>query len=443
MVLQGHRIHASSSDLTVSHIGRHRARRAGGLRRAVDRRAHRSLRAAWSRVDQRGHRPAGDGRVAHARVPAAPSVEHGRTRDRAAAGVRRRAVAGDRPAAPFAALAQRVRRDATRGGRDLGGDRATCRAAPTAIAIGRSCLPSLRLPRTRRRRRGPSWFIGAFDLERGTDRLSRRGCEFAAGSWRPSGRRRATSHRRAIFRSSSGSAAFSGPNTIHYAMKGRGQLDPEAGRIEAAALEFRGWAGGDPLPLAGVELKGALKRATYESGNGLATLDSGTFNLAGIPGHIRRQARPRRAGARRRAARQDRALRAARARGQLRPPLPVTTDPAAFESLQVALVAEAHAGRRTALDPVTGRLDDTNFEGRIVPGKRLVRAKLDRIDLNRYVAPDVKRRLARKGDARGVRRASSRLRPRRRDPHRRGAGRRARTLRDTVIRVERNGETGP
>jgi hypothetical protein len=37
------------------------------------------------------------------------------------------------------------------------------------------------------------------------------------------------------------------------------------------------------------------------------------------------------------------------------------------------------------IDPVSGRLDDTNFEGRAVPAKRLVRATLDRIDLDRYL----------------------------------------------------------
>jgi hypothetical protein len=70
-------------------------------------------------------------------------------------------------------------------------------------------------------------------------------------------------------------------------------------------------------------------------------------------------------------------------------PLPATADPTAFESLQ--LVAEAQLKDGTLrLDPVTGRLDDTNFEARIVPGERLVRARLDRIDLNRYVPPAAK-----------------------------------------------------
>ena len=176
------------------------------------------------------------------------------------------------------------------------------------------------------------------------------------------------------------------PNTIHYAMKGRGRLDPDIGKYEATALDIRGWAGGDPLPLAGVELTGALERATYESGSGKAALAGGHFKLAGIPGTFDGEFDL------------DEPALAATLRVKTEPfaprvpavsfgrALPVTTDPAAFESLQVAFEAQLRDGE-LALNPLSGRLDDTNFEGRIVPGRRLVRASLDRIDLNRYVPP--------------------------------------------------------
>jgi hypothetical protein len=177
-----------------------------------------------------------------------------------------------------------------------------------------------------------------------------------------------------------------GSNTIHYAMKGRGRLDPDAGKYEATALNLRGWAGGDPLPLAGVELTGVLERATFESGTGKATLAGGHFELAGIPGTFDGQLDL------------DEPALVATLRVKTEPfaprapavsfghALPVTTDPAAFESLQVALEAQLKDGE-LALDPFSGRLDDTNFEGRVVPGQRFVRASLDRIDLNRYVPP--------------------------------------------------------
>jgi hypothetical protein len=65
-------------------------------------------------------------------------------------------------------------------------------------------------------------------------------------------------------------------------------------------------------------------------------------------------------------------------------PLPTTADPAAFESLQLALEAHLENGV-LRLDPVSGRMDDTNFEGRSVPAQRIVRLALDRIDLDRYL----------------------------------------------------------
>ena len=39
------------------------------------------------------------------------------------------------------------------------------------------------------------------------------------------------------------------------------------------------------------------------------------------------------------------------------------------------------------LDPIAGRLDDSQFNGRIVPSARLIRAQIDRIDANRYLPP--------------------------------------------------------
>ena len=232
-----------------------------------------------------------------------------------------------------------------------------------------------------------------------------------------------------------------GANTINYAMKGTGKLDLEGGRIDGSSLDFRGWAGGDPLPLAGVELTGALKQASYEMRNGLATLDTGKFNLAGIPGTFDGMLDLDEADliAALRLATDPFAPRAPAI--TLGHPLPLTKDPAAFEMLQVALVAELD-GEGLRLDPVTGQLDDTHFEGRIEPGKRLVRANFDSIDLNRYVGPQVK----------GVRKTKATLEAFvaqiaefdvdaeiRIDEAQVGAAK----LRETVVRVERNNEAGP
>ncbi len=180
-----------------------------------------------------------------------------------------------------------------------------------------------------------------------------------------------------------------GPNTIHYAVKGQARLDTDARHYEATKLDFRGWAGGEPLPLAGVELTGALARAAYDGASGIATLDAGRFTLAGIPGTFD--------------GRLDFGAPALAADFQLatepfapRAPavafghaLPATSDPGAFESVQLALAAHLAEGELT-LDPVSGRLDDTNFQGQAVPGERRLRLELDRIDLNRYLPPAAK-----------------------------------------------------
>lgn len=184
-------------------------------------------------------------------------------------------------------------------------------------------------------------------------------------------------------------AGIADPNTIHFALKGEARMDLDTGRYEASALEFRGWLGGDPLPLAGAELTGTLRQASFESGTGVANFTGGQFKFAEIPGRF------------------DGALDVdepalvadfAIATEAFAPrvtaiifgeALPVTADPAAFESLQVALRARMIGGE-VALDPLSGRLDDTNFEGRALPGRRFVRASIDTIDFNRYLPPATK-----------------------------------------------------
>jgi AsmA protein len=227
------------------------------------------------------------------------------------------------------------------------------------------------------------WFLGSLDLEPGTIdyRDAGQNTQWQLTAIAITGRNIAPA---AEFPLELRLGGVVGTNTIHYAMKGQGRLDPAAGRYEASSLEFRGWLGGDPLPLAGAELSGTLGRASYASADGAATLEAGRFELAEIPGRFdgRLDFGEPALAARFRVATEPFAPRApAIIFGH---PLPVTTDPAAFESLQVAFEAALQDGTLT-LDPLSGRLDNTNFEGRAVPGQRLVRANLDRIDLNRYL----------------------------------------------------------
>jgi hypothetical protein len=127
----------------------------------------------------------------------------------------------------------------------------------------------------------------------------------------------------------------------------------------------------------------------YDGASGVATLDAGRFTFGGIPGTFdgRIDFDEPALVADLRLATEPFAPRApAITFGHA---LPATADPAAFESLQVALAARLADGELT-LDPVSGRLDDTNFEGQAVPGRKSIRATLDRIDLNRYLPPAAK-----------------------------------------------------
>jgi AsmA protein len=180
-----------------------------------------------------------------------------------------------------------------------------------------------------------------------------------------------------------------GTNTTHFALKGEGRVDMTAGAYEGRSLAFRGWLGGEPLPLAGAELEGELARASYESKSGVAIAEAGQFKFAEVSGKFEGRA--------------DLDAPATEASVTVttepfapRPtaiilgrPLPATADPAAFETLQLTLAAQLQGGA-LRLDPVSGRLDDTNFEARLVPAERFVLATLDRIDLNRYLPPAAK-----------------------------------------------------
>ena len=182
-------------------------------------------------------------------------------------------------------------------------------------------------------------------------------------------------------------AGIAGGNTFHFASQGEVRLDLAAGRYEASTIAYRGWLGGDPLPLAGAELTGTLAQAIYESSAGMASFAGGRFEFAEIPGRFEGTLA---LGAPAMAAEVRVATEAFAPRAPaiiLGHPLPVTADPAAFESLQVATSLRLRDGE-LALDPLSGRLDDTNFEGRVTPGRRFVRASLDAIDFNRYLPQD-------------------------------------------------------
>jgi hypothetical protein len=186
-------------------------------------------------------------------------------------------------------------------------------------------------------------------------------------------------------------AAVAGANTFHFALEGQARVDPDAGRYEAHGLNFRGWAGGEPLPLAGLELTGKLALVSFDDATGIAAFDRGSFKFAGIPGEFGGLLDLGESGTQTvfSLKTDDFAPRApAIAFGH---PLPVTADAQAFGSMQLTFESRMKDGV-LHLDPVTGRIDHTLFHGRVVPGERLIRASFDQVDVDRYLAPGQKKR---------------------------------------------------
>jgi hypothetical protein len=233
-------------------------------------------------------------------------------------------------------------------------------------------------------------------------------------------------------------AGVSGTSTFLFACDGRGLADPDGGRFAATGLNLRGWAGGEPLPLAGVELLGQIKAVTFDSVAGVAAIDGGRFNLAGIPGEFAGSVH---------LGKPDETLLVFRTESfaprasaiAFGMPLPRTTDERAFGSFQISVEGRMRAGM-LHLDPIEGRLDETAFSGLFVPDARLIRVTADRIEIDRYLAPDQKRRRDKKAtlEAAIAQLAELDIDAEIRIAEARVAGAR---LRDTVIRVERTGGT--
>ena len=230
-------------------------------------------------------------------------------------------------------------------------------------------------------------------------------------------------------------AGVSGPNTFHFALNGMTALDPDAGRYRASALGFRGWAGGEPLPLAGVELSGRVGSFTWDAPTQSAAVRGGSFNLAGVPGEFSGDLslRDESAHMNLRVRTETFAPRApAVAFGR---PLPVTRDPEAFGAVQATFTC-ALEDSVLRLDPIEAQLDDTRVTGSVVPQQRFVRLSADRIDLDRYLAPG---RESRKEKKATLEAAVASLRELDLDAEIRVAEAKVAgaTLRDTVVRIER------
>jgi AsmA protein len=218
-------------------------------------------------------------------------------------------------------------------------------------------------------------------------------------------------------------------------------VDPDAGRYTASGLSFRGWAGGEPLPLAGIEMLGAAELASYDSTAGVAAIPRGTFNVTGIPGEFMLRLQPGDPDAPLAFSVKTDAFAPRAPAVAFGYPLPATSDPKAYESLQVSFEGRMVNGALN-VEPIAGRLDDSQFDGRIVPAARLIRAEIDRIDVNRYLPPGQERAKEKKATLEALigQLGEFDIDAEIRIGEARVAGAK---LRDTVIRVERNAAPAP
>ncbi len=236
-------------------------------------------------------------------------------------------------------------------------------------------------------------------------------------------------------------AGVSGGYTMHFALQGRGLIDPDAGHYLARDLMFRGWAGGDPLPLAGIELEGGIGVASFDGKSGVAKIEAGAMTIAGIRSKFELQSEFGDHGTSVVFSLTTSPFSPRSAASAFGSPLPATADPGAFRSMQFSAKGRLDQGL-LQLDPIEGRLDDTQWSGTIIPQLRQVRIRADRIDVDRYLAPESKTRSEKKTtleeslaefgkldiDAE-IRIAEARI-----------AGAK---LRNTLLKVERDGGTTP
>jgi AsmA protein len=236
-------------------------------------------------------------------------------------------------------------------------------------------------------------------------------------------------------------AGVSDSNTLHFSVQGRGRIDPDASRYLGQDLTFKGWLGGDPLPLAGIELEGGIGVASYDGKSGGAEIKAGKMTLAGIRGEFGLQAMVGDRGTSLAFTLATSPFSPRSAAAAFGSPLPATADPEVFKSMEFTAKGRLDQGV-LQLDFTEGWLDQTQWSGSIIPQFRKLRLHADRIDIDRYVAPRLKSRGEKKATLEESVAALGKLdidaEIRIDEAHVAGA-----KLRDTVLKVERGGGTPP
>lgn len=183
-----------------------------------------------------------------------------------------------------------------------------------------------------------------------------------------------------------------GPDVVmHATLAGEAMLDPGRDLYAARGLDYRGWLGGLGLGTGGVELAGSLSKLRADLAAGTVALED--FSLEGLG--LRLAGRADVAGL-------DGDARVAFGLGtqpfapralanSLNRPLPDTADPAALARAEATLRGE-YADGRWSLEVIEARFDDTRVTGRLAlpaGGPPQVQLEFDRIDLDRYLPPEV------------------------------------------------------
>ncbi|MSQ91999.1 MAG: hypothetical protein EXR87_03565, partial [Gammaproteobacteria bacterium] len=177
-------------------------------------------------------------------------------------------------------------------------------------------------------------------------------------------------------------AGVSDGSTLHLSLQGRGQIEPDASRYLGQDLTFKGWLGGDPLPLAGIELTGGIGVASLDGKSGVAEIKAGTMTLAGIRSEFGLQAMVSDRGTSMAFTLATSPFSPRSAAAAFGSPLPATADPEAFKSMEFVAKGRLDQGA-LQLDLSGGWLDETQWSGSIVPQFWQIRLRADRIDLDR------------------------------------------------------------
>lgn len=183
-----------------------------------------------------------------------------------------------------------------------------------------------------------------------------------------------------------------GPDIVmHASLAGDAMTDPDRDRYAARGLDYRGWLGGLGLGTGGVELAGTLENLQADLAAGTVALAGLRFDglglrLAGRADVSEIDGVPRVAFAVSTEPFAPRAL-----ANSLNRPLPETADPAALARVVATMEGRYQAGR-LELERIEGGFDDTRVTGSaIVPaeGPWQARLEFDRLDLDRYLPPEV------------------------------------------------------